>query len=142
MDKDALLAKAIHIAVNAHAGQVDKAGKPYIFHPLRVMNRCRTIDEKIVAILHDVIEDTDITPETLFLADFPNYLVEAVQCLTRREDESYSEFVERVATNPLAVQVKIADLLDNMDVSRLETITDEDTQRLNKYADALKRLRG
>lgn len=111
-----LLEKAINIASNAHFGQTDKAGKPYIFHPIRVMDRCVNIEEKIVAILHDTIEDTEITPERLLLDGFPPYIIDAVQSLTRGECESYEEFIQRVSLNSLATQVKIADLRDNLDL--------------------------
>jgi hypothetical protein len=131
------LEKAIQIAVNAHFGQVDKAGKPYIFHPLRVMNACYTIDEKIVAILHDTIEDTGITEKTLVDSDFPAFIVDAILSLSRLENELYSDFICRVSLNPIAANVKIADLKDNLNVSRLPIVTEKDTERLNKYIKAL-----
>lgn len=140
-DKNKLLEKAIHIAVNAHFGQVDKAGIPYIFHPLRVMQNCTNLDEKIVAILHDTIEDTNITPDYLIEEKFPQYIVDAVIALTKRQKESYEEFIKRITCNSLATAVKIQDIKDNMDVSRLSDITSKDAERLNKYAKALCSLR-
>jgi (p)ppGpp synthase/HD superfamily hydrolase len=137
MGKYELLEKAIRIASNAHYGQRDKAGKPYIFHPLRVMEKCTSIDEKIVAILHDIIEDTGITSDNLILDGFPPYIVEAVQSLTRAESESYEEFIQRVSLNPLATKVKIADLQDNLDLSRLDRIIDSDFNRIDKYIKSL-----
>lgn len=137
MDKQELLEKAIRIASNAHFGQKDKAGKPYIFHPLRVMERCTGIDEKIIAVLHDTIEDTGITSDSLVSDGFPAYIVEAIQSLTRKETEPYDDFIQRVALNPLAIKVKIADLQDNLDLSRLSRITDSDFSRIDKYLKSL-----
>ena len=129
-----LLAQAIKIVTQAHEGQVDKSGIPYIGHVMRVMEAGRTVDEKIVGVLHDIVEDTDWTFERLAREGFPAYIVDAIQCLTKTsEDEPYDDFIERVKTNPLAVRVKINDLADNMDIRRLATITDKDTTRLNKY---------
>lgn len=141
MDKDRLLEKAIQIAVNAHIGQTDKAGKPYIFHPLRVMQSCVTIDEKIVAILHDTIEDTDVSADTLTQEEFPQYIIDAVIALSKQSNESYEDFLKRISSNSLAITVKIQDIKDNMDVSRLSKITDKDTERLNKYIAALHYLK-
>jgi (p)ppGpp synthase/HD superfamily hydrolase len=137
MDKYELWEKAIKIASNAHFEQKDKAGKPYIFHPFRVMERCTGIDEKIIAVLHDTIEDTEITANSLIDEGFPSYIVEAVQSLTRLESESYEEFIQRVYKNPLATKVKIADLQDNLDLSRFSHISDSDFIRIDKYIKAL-----
>ena len=114
-----MLNKALEIARKAHAGQVDKGGDTYIFHPVRVALHCRTETEKIVALLHDVVEDTDVTLDDLRKEGFDTEVLDALQCLTRIEGEDYMDFIQRVATNPLATQVKIHDLKDNMDVSRL-----------------------
>ncbi len=127
------LERAIQIAVAAHAGQTDKAGAPYILHPLRVMAACDSIDEKTVAVLHDVLEDTAISSTDLLAEGFPAEIVEVVECLTRRDGETYGEFIERAGQNQLAARVKIADLNDNLDVRRLSTVTDADIDRLNKY---------
>jgi (p)ppGpp synthase/HD superfamily hydrolase len=137
MDKYKLLEKAIRIASNAHFEQKDKAGKPYIFHPFRVRERCAGIDEKIIAMLHDTIEDTEITANRLIAEGFPSYIVDAVQSLTRLESESYEEFIQRVSKNPLSTKVKIADLRDNLDLSRLSRISDSDYTRIDKYIKAL-----
>ena len=101
-----LLEKALRIAVEAHAGQVDKAGKPYIFHPLRVCCRCFTDEEKIVALLHDTIEDTKVTAEGLLTEGFPRNIVDAVLSVSRNEGESYEDFVKRTRLNPLGRAVK------------------------------------
>lgn len=137
VDKYKLLEKAIRLASNAHFGQTDKAGKPYIFHPFRVMEKCTFIDDKIVAILHDTIEDTDITPDRLVSDGFPSYIVETVRCLSRTKSETYEEFIQRVSLNPLAIRVKIADLQDNLDLSRLNQIKDSDFNRIDKYIKSL-----
>ena len=136
-----LLTKAINIATQAHEGQVDKSGMPYLGHVMRVMEAGRTVDEKIVGVLHDIVEDTDWTFERLAREGFHAYIVDAIQCLTKTsEDEPYDDFIERVKTNPLAVRVKINDLADNMDIRRLSTITDKDAARLNKYLRAYRTL--
>ena len=137
-----LLEKALRIAVEAHAGQVDKSGKPYIFHPLRVCCRCFTDEEKMVALLHDTIEDTEITTEDLLSEGFPPYIVEAILSISRNEDETYEEFVKRTGLNPLGRAVKLHDLEDNMDISRLEQVTEKDLDRLNKYIKAYRYLKG
>lgn len=137
-----LLEKALRIAIEAHAGQVDKSGKPYILHPLRVCCRCFTDEEKMVALLHDTIEDTEITAEDLLSEGFPPYIVEAILSISRNEDETYEEFVKRISLNPLGRAVKLHDLEDNMDISRLEQVTEKDLDRLNKYIKAYRYLKG
>ena len=135
-----LLETAIRIAVEAHAGQKDKNGQPYILHPLRVMARVMTEDQKIVAILHDVIEDTPWTPDQLKDRGFPPHILQALDCVTKRKGEAYEDFVTRSASNPIASRVKLADLEDNMDVRRLPQITPKDQERLAKYLTAYHRL--
>ena len=136
-----LLAKAIEIALKAHAGQTDKAGMPYIGHVMRVMQAGRTIDEKIVGVLHDIVEDTPWTFEALLAEGFPAHIIDALRCVTKiSEEEPYEEFIERVKSNPLAVAVKINDLTDNMDIRRLADITDKDAIRLRKYLKAYREL--
>jgi (p)ppGpp synthase/HD superfamily hydrolase len=112
------LEDAIALASQAHRGQVDKAGKPYILHPLRVMLRQEAEAAQIVAVLHDVLEDTGVTLEGLRAAGYRPEICEAVDCLTRRPDEPYDIMISRVAANPLARAVKLADLEDNMDPRR------------------------
>ena len=137
-----LLEKAISIAVEAHRGQKDKVGQPYILHPLSVMARVDTESEKIVAILHDVVEDTKWTFEDLKREGFPNDLLQALDCVTKREGESYEDFIARSESNPIARRVKIADLEDNMDVRRIRLVTEKDTERFNKYLRAWRKLKG
>lgn len=136
-----LLSKAINLAMQAHAGQVDKAGMPYIGHVMRVMQAGKTIDEKIVGVLHDVVEDTTWTFDALLAEGFPVHIVDALRCVTKlSDDEPYESFINRVKTNPLVVAVKINDLTDNMDIRRLQTLTDADVQRLRKYLKAYQSL--
>lgn len=135
-----LLEKALVIAAKAHEGQTDKSGVPYILHPIRVSNRCRTDEERIVAILHDTIEDTDVTPDYLLSEGFPKSIVEAVLSVTRNENESYDDFILRSKLNPIGRQVKIHDLEDNMDITRLHSLSEKDLERLNKYLKAYRTL--
>lgn len=128
-----LLEKALVIATKAHEGQKDKAGSPYILHPIRVSNRCLTDEEKIVALLHDVIEDTNVSASDLLASGFPRNIVEAVLSVTRNEGESYEDFVIRSKQNPIGRQVKLHDLEDNMDITRFNQLTEKDLVRLNKY---------
>ena len=128
--------KALAIAKAKHFGQTDKSGKPYIGHPVRVAQACTTDDAKIVALLHDVIEDSDASPEYLAAEGFPPHIVEAVTAVSREDGESYDDFIRRAAANPIGLEVKIADLEDNMDVRRLNDITERDVQRLRKYLKA------
>jgi (p)ppGpp synthase/HD superfamily hydrolase len=133
-----LLEKAIRIAVEKHAGQVEKAGRPYILHPLRVMMQMRTDPERIVAVLHDVIEDCGVTPEWLLAEGFPREIVDAILSVSRLDkSESYDDFIRRSAANSTGRIVKIADLRDNLDVTRLAELTQKDLERLNRYRKAL-----
>jgi (p)ppGpp synthase/HD superfamily hydrolase len=134
------LETAIGIAVEAHRGQKDRAGAPYILHPLRMMFRVQTEAERMAAVLHDVVEDTDWTLDALRERGFPDEVVDAVDHLTRRDGESYDEFVTRAAAHPVARRVKLADLEDNMDVRRTGTLSDKDVERLGRYLRAWRRL--
>lgn len=136
-----LLEKALQIATDAHLYQVDKAGVPYIFHPIRVSNRCSTDDERIVALLHDTIEDTEVTAEYLLMEGFPRNIVDAILSVTRNEDENYEDFIKRSRLNPIGRQVKLHDLEDNMDITHLNELTEKDLYRLNKYIKAYKYLK-
>lgn len=138
---DTLLEKALHIATQAHKGQTDKAKAPYIFHPIRIANKCSNDNERIVALLHDVIEDTDITTNYLLAEGFPEYIIDAILSVTRNEQESYDDFVKRARLNPIGRQVKLHDLEDNMDITRLQKLTEQDMQRLNKYLKAYNYLK-
>lgn len=129
----ATLERAISIAAQAHQGQKDKAGASYILHPLRMMFRMNSKIERIVGVLHDVVEDTDWTLEDLRKEGFSEEVLNALDCLTHREGEPYEEFIKRLASNPIARRVKIADLEDNMDMKRLGNLTEKDLERLKKY---------
>ena len=138
-----MLQKAIQIATEAHKGQLDKSGKDYIGHPLRVMEMGKTEEEKIVGVLHDVVEDTSWTFEALEAEGFSPEIIAALRCVTKlSENENYDDFIERVKKNPLAVAVKINDLSDNMDIRRLPYLSDKDVKRLKKYLKAYKKLIG
>lgn len=136
----ALLERAVAIAEKQHAGQVDKAGRPYIEHPLRVMKTMSNDAERIVAILHDVIEDTDFTLDQLVAEGFPGYILEALDAVTRRDGEIYEAFVARAAMNPIGRRVKYADLQDNADLSRIAAPTAADVARTEKYHRAMAQL--
>lgn len=135
------LEDAIALAVQAHHGQRDKAGQPYILHPLRLMLKLETEEERTVAVLHDVVEDTPWTLERLRALGYPEPVLRALEGLTRREDETYEAFIERLRPDALACRVKLADLEDNMDVRRLTAVTAKDTERLARYRAAWARLK-
>ena len=128
-----ILQHAIELATEAHKGQTDRAGKPYIGHITRVMQGGKTLEERMAGILHDIVEDTDWTFEKLADEGIPPQVIAAVRCLTKQEGEDYDRFIERVKTNPIAIAVKLNDLRDNMDITRLSEITDDDIIRLHKY---------
>ena len=140
-DAQHLLESALAIAGRAHEGQTDKSGLPYIGHVMRVVDAVASPLGKVAAALHDVVEDTDMTIEDLTAAGFPESVTEAVDALTRRPTEPYMEFVRRAGTNLLAREVKMADLLDNADPSRLAGLPDDEGARLAaKYDEAIRYL--
>jgi len=138
------LERAIEIAVEAHKGVVDKGGNPYVLHPLRMMFAVSNEEEKIVAVLHDVIEDSiDWEFERLEKEGFSATVIDALRSVTKiTEDEDYDAFVERAMTNPIGRRVKIADITDNLDVTRIGELAEKDMKRINKYKKALARLIG
>ncbi len=140
MSSQELLNKAIKIATKAHKKQTDKYDAPYLGHVFRVMNAGKTIDEKIVGILHDVVEDNPDYPiEYLREKGFPEHILEAIECLTKREEEhlDYDAFIARIEKSPLAIAVKLNDLRDNMDLTRCtELLQEKDLKRFNKYLKA------
>ena len=135
-----LIEKALAIALKAHTGQVDKAGRAYILHPLRLMMKLEDESDQAAALLHDVIEDTDYTAEALKEEGIPDQIVAAVSALSKNAGEDYEAFVDRAGRNPIARKVKLADLEDNMNILRLETVNDKDLERLRKYHAAWKKL--
>jgi (p)ppGpp synthase/HD superfamily hydrolase len=140
MEKEKLLYEAMLIAQEAHRNQTDKNGAPYFGHLFRVMNMGTTLDEKICGVLHDLLEDTDWTELDLKSKGFPSYIVDALIALTKKEGESYDEFIERVSKNKLAVKVKINDLTDNLDIKRLSELKETDIERIKKYHRAYRKL--
>ena len=131
---------ALSIAKKAHAGQVDKAGIDYIQHPLYVASQVKTEQEKAVALLHDVLEDSDITAADLLAYGLSNEVVAAVQTLTKKKGQSYQDYLEKVKSNDLARVVKLADLKHNSDLSRLKSVSDTDRERVKKYKNAIRYL--
>jgi (p)ppGpp synthase/HD superfamily hydrolase len=135
-----LLDLAIQIAEKAHEGQLDKAGKPYILHPLTVMAQMDDVESKIVAVLHDAIEDSDLTITELSQQGFPALITEAIAAITKLDGELYDDYLLRVMGNEIALKVKIADVRHNMDISRIANPTGKDFQRLEKYQKVLNQL--
>jgi len=127
------LTTAIKIACDVHADQRDKAGEPYILHPLRLMQRFKDKSTMIVAVLHDVIEDSQHDLDFLQAQGFDKSILEAVDAITRKKNEAYKDFIERLSFNDIAVKVKIEDLKDNLDLTRLKTIDDKALERIKKY---------
>lgn len=138
------LSTAIRIAAKAHSGQKDRGGRPYILHPLAVMARMDTDEERIVAVLHDVVEDTSVNLASLKNCGFSPAVLEAISLLSKPyEDFPYEEFIARIKSNKLAVKVKLADIAENMKVSRLPSpLTERDIKRLQKYQKAIDFLTG
>ena len=125
--------RAIEIAASAHAGQRDKAGQPYIFHPLRVMLRVDGAHEQMAAVLHDVVEDTSVTLDNLAQEGFPSEVLRAIAALTKLPGETRLEAAARAAADPVARKVKLADNAENMDLSRIPNPTDKDYARCREY---------
>ena len=135
------LERAIAIAATAHEGQVDKGGNPYILHPLKVMLRVNTLEERIVAVLHDVVEDCGVSLDDLRKEGFSEAVLTAIESVTKVPGESYETFVERAAQNPIGRVVKLADLEENSDLSRIAQPSWEDLERVEKYRRAIGVLR-
>ena len=131
------LTTAIKIACDAHANQTDKAGEPYILHPLRLMYCFNEESAMITAVLHDVIEDSHISFDFLESQGFGKVIIEAIKAITKKRDETYTEFIERLSSNTIAVKVKIEDLKDNLNLIRLKSIGERDLERAKKYHKAL-----
>lgn len=140
----ATLTAAIIIAATGHKDQVDKGGQPYILHPMRVCGALFGQPPEVlqVGVLHDVIEDTPITMEMLAKEGFAAVVLEAVDAISRREDEVYNDYIERLCENAIAVQVKVVDVLDNMTDERMRVLTtSEQTGMTKRYTKTLDRLR-
>lgn len=128
-----LLERAIEISVTAHKGQVDKANKPYILHPLRLMLKMNSENEMIAAVLHDVVEDTDWTIEKLMVEGFNEEVITAVKLLTHNKKVLYKKYIEAIKTNKIALKVKLADLEDNLDIKRIAHPKFKDYARIAEY---------
>lgn len=135
-----VLVKSIALACAAHDGQVDKGGAPYALHPLRVMEACGRYETRILAVLHDVVEDTETGFNDLRCIGVPEYLLNELALLTRTPGEDYFDYIEALGKSELAREVKMKDLLDNMRVERLTTLTEKDIKRIIKYQKAYKML--
>lgn len=127
------LNKAIHIATDYHDGQVDKGGQPYILHLIWVMNDVKSLRGKIVAVLHDIVEDTEVTIDNLTNFGFDDDIITAIDILTKKKEQKYNDYIESIGKNSLAREVKISDLKHNMDLKRLKEVTDTDKNRYDKY---------
>ena len=135
------LEKAIALAATQHAGQLDKGGQPYILHPLRLMLQFSNSTLQIIAVLHDILEDTSTTTEDLKELGFSAKIIPAIQALTKQTGESRLEAAKRTALNPLATQVKYVDVLDNMNLTRINNPTPRDFARLEEYKVVLEILK-
>jgi (p)ppGpp synthase/HD superfamily hydrolase len=135
------LQRALEIAVESHKNQKQKDGTPYALHPIRLSMSLESEEQKIVALLHDVVEDTNWTFEDLVREGFSESVIEALRLLTHTDGSLYEDYVERLASNSLAKAVKKADLADNMDFKRIPEPTEGDFSRLQKYHRAWRRLR-
>lgn len=127
-----LTKKAMQISYKAHEGQYDKGGVPYVFHPFHVAEQMDTEDEICVALLHDVIEDTDCSIKDLERAGFPDNILEAVKCLTKDKNIKYMDYILKVKSNPLAKKIKLADIEHNSDISRMKSFDDKTVERLKE----------
>ena len=132
-----LISKAIALAASAHDEQLDKGGEPYIFHPIRVMINAEGDENvKCTAVLHDILEDTRLTEDDLRSEGFDEEIITALKLLTRNNGDNYMEYIKRLKPNKIARAVKLADLADNMDMTRIKNPTEQDFKRLEKYKKA------
>ena len=132
-----LTKKALKISFNAHKNQVDKSGMPYVFHPFHLAEQMDDEYSVCVALLHDVVEDTDITIEELIIEGFPKEVINAIELMTHRDSVPYLDYVKIIKNNPIARKVKLADLMHNSDLSRLDKIDDKVLERVAKYKKAI-----
>lgn len=133
--------KAMGICFEAHKKQTDKSGIPYVFHPFHLAEQMTDEETTIVALLHDVVEDSDITFEYLENEGFDKAVIDAVKLLTHKDKSvKYEDYVKKIKTNPIAKAVKLADLAHNSDITRLDVVTEKDLERRNKYLEAIEIL--
>ena len=139
LSNESIYDKAFRFAAKAHEGQWDKGGNPYIEHPKRVAARFTDDRLKAISLLHDIVEDSHVTVQEI-AREFGQAIADEVEALTRRENEPYPDYIQRVAPRPLARLVKIADLKDNLELTRLKSVTPETEERLARYQGALEKL--
>ncbi len=135
------IVKALNIAYDAHNGQLDKGGVPYIFHPYYIAIKMDSEDEIITAILHDVVEDTEVTMDDLYNMGFKKEVIDALKLLTHRKDVEYMDYIKNISNNNIARKVKLADLEHNSDISRIDKKSKKDYDRLDKYKKAIEYLK-
>ena len=133
----ALTKKALRISFDAHKNQLDKSGMPYVYHPFHVAEQMKDEYSTCVALLHDVVEDTDITLDELKSNGFPDEVIEALSLMTHSDDVPYLDYIRALKDNPLARKVKMADLAHNSDLSRLDVVDEKAVERVNKYKQAI-----
>ena len=133
---------AMRICFDAHKNQIDKSGLPYVFHPFHIAEQMKDEDTTIVALLHDVVEDTNITLDDLRAYDFPEEVIAAIAVMTHDPEVEYMEYVAKVKKNPIAAAVKLEDLKHNSDLTRLDEVTAKDIKRNEKYKKAIEFLEG
>ena len=132
-----LTKKALQTAFDAHKDQVDKTGLPYVFHPFHLAEQMETEDEVCVALLHDVVEDSDMTMDDLRALGFPNHVIDALDLLTHDDSIEYMDYIESIKSNPLSTKVKLADLRHNSDPTRVDVVDDRMAERWEKYREAI-----
>lgn len=129
--------KALLLSFNAHKNQVDKSGMPYVYHPFHLAEQMNTEETVTVALLHDVVEDTDYTIEDIAAMGFPRSVTDALTLMTHDKAVAYMDYVAKIKTNPIAKAVKLADLRHNSDITRLDTVDDKAICRVQKYREAI-----
>ena len=138
---DHLLETAIRLAAKVHKGQVDRSGKPYVLHVMRVMERGQDFDEQVLGALHDVLERSDLTIADIEKKGFSPRVLKALDRITRRAEETYEQYIDRVVEDSLAIRVKLNDLADKMDLRHVEQLDESDLKRYNKQLTAYHRMK-
>ena len=132
--------KAMKLCFQAHKDQTDKSGIPYVFHPIHLAEQMKDEDTTVVALLHDVVEDTAYTPEDLAAMGFNDRVIAAIRLMTHDENIPYMEYVAKIKENPIAKAEKLADLAHNSDTTRLDTVDAKAAARIKKYERAIELL--
>ncbi len=135
-----LTKKAMKIAYEAHKNQVDKSGVPYIYHPIHLAEQMKDEKTTCVALLHDVVEDTDITFEYLAQQGFDVDIITALKLMTHDKNVPYMEYIQKIKKNLIATKVKLADLKHNSDLNRMDEVSEKDLKRVEKYRTAIELL--